>query len=297
MEAASIRERSAGGQQHCHLHCFPAPGGVKWGIGWRTRFLMAFCTSCGATVQGAFCQQCGTPLGATAAQSAAPQAAPATQAPVKGKISPIVWILLAVAGVFVLGIIGLVGAGLFVAHTVVNNPGLVLGKIISAQNPDAEVLDTDPGSQTMRIRDRKTGEEVTLSFDDIKKGKLKFSARGKDGVVANMEIGGGAGKLPSWVPTYPGAKAQGNMTANGESGDGTGEGGIVTFTTLDPASKVTAFYEAKIKEMGMRVDLSALAGAGSMVMGEDEGRKRTLHVMVAGGSGETTFTVTYGRKR
>jgi hypothetical protein len=153
------------------------------------------------------------------------------------------------------------------------------------------------GSQTVRIRDRKTGEEVTLSFDDIKKGKLKFSARGKDGEVANMEIGGGEGKLPSWVPTYPGAKAQGNMTANGQGGDGMGEGGIVTFTTPDPASRVTAFYEAKIKEIGMSVNLTQITGTGGMVMGEDEGGKRTLNVMVGGGSGDTSFTVTYGRKR
>jgi hypothetical protein len=262
---------------------------------------MAFCTSCGATVQGAFCQQCGTPSSAAAAQSAAPQAAPAfAPAPVppaKGKVSPIVWIILVVVGLFVLGIIGLVGAGLFVAHTVVSNPGLVMAKIITAANPDAEVLGTDAGSQTVRIRDRKTGEEVTLSFDDIKKGKLKFSARGKDGEMANMEIGGGEGKMPSWVPVYPGAKAQGNMTANGESGDGAGEGGIVTFTTSDPPSTVRAFYEAKIKAMGMNFNSSLVAGSGAMIMGEDEGGKRTLHVMVAEGSGETTFTVTYGRKR
>src|SRR5450759_2761993 len=129
---------------------------------------MAFCTSCGATVQGAFCQQCGTPLSAAAAQSAAPQAAPTAVAPVKGKIGPVVGILLAVAGIIVLGIIGLAGAGLYVAHTVATNPGLVMAKIITAANPDAEVLGTDMGSQTVRIRDRKTGEEVTLSFDDIK---------------------------------------------------------------------------------------------------------------------------------
>ena len=257
---------------------------------------MAFCTSCGATVQGAFCQQCGTPSSAAAAQFAPPQAAPPPVAPVKGKVSPIVWIILAVVGLFVLGIIGLVGAGLFVAHTVVTNPGLVLAKIITAANPDAEVLDTNEGSQTMRIRDRKTGEEVTLSFDDIKKGRLRFSARGKDGEVANMEIGGGEGKMPSWVPVYPGAKAQGNMTANGQGGDGMGEGGIVTFTTPDPASTVRAFYEAKIREMGMSVDLTQVTGAGGMVMGQDEGGKRTLHVMVAEGSGQTTFTVTYGKK-
>jgi hypothetical protein len=258
---------------------------------------MAFCTSCGATVQGAFCQQCGTPLRAAAAQSAAPQAAPTAVAPVKGKISPVVWILLAVAGIIVLGIIGLVGAGLYVAHTVATNPGLVLGKIITATNPDAEVLSTDPGSQTMRIRDRKTGEEVTLSFDDIKKGKLKFSATGKNGEVANMEIGGGEGKLPSWVPAYPGAKAQGNMTAKGESADGMGEGGIVTLTTPDPPSKVTAFYEAKCKEMGMSLDLSQLGGAGGMIMGASEDKKRSLQVVVSGeGSGDTTIIVTYGRK-
>jgi len=259
---------------------------------------MAFCTSCGATVQGAFCQQCGTPLSAAAASAAAPAAAPPSVAPVKGKISPVVWILLAVAGIIVLGIIGLVGAGLYVAHTVATNPGLVMAKIITAANPDAEVLGTDMGSQTVRIRDRKTGEEVTLSFDDIKKGKLKFSATGKNGEVANMEIGGGEGKLPSWVPAYPGAKAQGNMTAKGESADGMGEGGIVTFTTPDPPSKVTAFYEAKCKEMGMSLDLSQLGGAGGMIMGASEDKKRSLQVVVSGeGSGDTTIIVTYGRKR
>jgi len=258
---------------------------------------MAFCTSCGATVQGAFCQQCGTPSSAAAAQAAAPQTFPVAAAPVKGKVSPIVWILLAVVGIFVLGIIGVVGAGLFVARTVVQNPGLVMAKIITAANPDAEVLGTDLGSQTVRIRDRKTGEEVTLSFDDIKKGKLKFSATGKNGEVASMEIGGGEGKLPSWVPAYPGAKAQGNMTAKGDSADGMGEGGIVTFTTPDTPSKVTAFYEAKCKEMGMTVQMAQVSDSGGMVTGEDEGGKRTLHVMVGGDSGNTTFTVTYGRKR
>src|ERR1017187_5502935 len=103
----------------------------------------------------------------------------------------------------------------------------------------------------MRIRDRKTGEEVTLSFDDIKKGKLTFSAKGKNGESANMEIGGGVGKLPSWVPTYPAAKAQGQMTARGGGADGAGEGGVVPFTPADALAKVMAFHEAKIKDMGM----------------------------------------------
>ena len=150
----------------------------------------------------------------------------------------------------------------------------------------------------MRIRDRKTGEEVTLSFDDIKKGKLKFSATGKNGEMANVEIGGGAGQLPSWVPVYPGAKAQGNMTARGTSDDGSGEGGMVTFSTPDPRSKVTAFYQAKCNEMGMSLDVSQLGAAGGgMIMGASEDKKRSLQVVVSGeGSGDTTIIVTYGRK-
>ena len=261
---------------------------------------MAFCTSCGATVQGAFCQQCGTPLSAAGTQSPAPQMAPppAGVAPVKHGLSPIVWVLLIIVGIFVLGIVGLVGTGLYVAHSVATNPGLFMAKIITAANPDAEVLGTDAGAQTVRIRDRKTGEEVTLSFDDIKKGRLKFSARGKDGEMANVEIGGGEGKLPAWVPVYPGAKAQGNLTAKGESADGTGEGGMVSFTTPDSRSRVTAFYQAKCNEMGMSLDLSQLGTEGGMIMGASEDKKRSLQVVVTGaGNGDTMFTVTYGRKR
>ncbi|MGD0774390.1 MAG: hypothetical protein ABSC05_16365 [Candidatus Solibacter sp.] len=218
-------------------------------------------------------------------------------APVKGKISPIVWILLIVVGLVVVGIVGLVGTGLYVAHSVARNPGLAMARILTAANPDAEVLSTDPNSQTMRIRNKKTGEEVTLSFDDLKKGKFTLSATDKNGQVANVEIGGGEGKLPSWVPTYPGAKAQGNMTAKGEDANGTGEGGMVAFTTPDAPSKVTAFYEAKCKEMGATVNLTQTAETGGMLTCEDEGAKRSLTVIVGGGGGETSLTLTYGRKR
>src|ERR1017187_6408663 len=100
---------------------------------------MAFCTGCGATVQGAFCQQCGTPSSAAAAPAAAPQphappmaaapvvaapvvAAPVAAAPVTGKVSPIVWILLTVLGLIVLSFVGCGVFAMYMAHTVVSNP-------------------------------------------------------------------------------------------------------------------------------------------------------------------------------
>jgi hypothetical protein len=204
----------------------------------------------------------------------------------------VVWILLAIAGVVVLGIVGVVAAGVYF----VKHPGTAMAKIIQAGNPNIEVLDTDTGSQTLRVRDRRTGKEFTLSFDDVKNGRLKMSATGENGEVANVEIGGGEGKLPKWVPAYPGAKAQGNITAKGEDANGMGEGGVVTFTTSDSPSKVQEFYLQKIRELGMTVNVSATGDSGSLIVGQDEGEQRTLHVLVAGGS-ETTITVTFGRKR
>ena len=221
-------------------------------------------------------------------------AAPMAGVPAKKKTSVVVWILLAIGGLIVLGIIGVVAAGVYF----VKNPGFAMGKLITAANPDAEVLSTDTGAQTIRIRDRKTGKEFTLSFDDIKNGRFKMSATGDNGEVANVEIGGGVGKLPSWVPTYPGAKAQGNITAKGEDDQGMGEGGVVTFTTGDAAPRVFTYYQDKCKEMGMKLEMTQVSDNGGMIVAQDEAEQRTLHVVVAGGgNGDSTITVTYGRKR
>ena len=80
---------------------------------------MAFCTSCGSEVKGSFCGQCGAPAPGSGAQPPQQQPAnfpapgvPASAAPaatVSKGTSPLVWILVAVAGIFVLGIISVVG--------------------------------------------------------------------------------------------------------------------------------------------------------------------------------------------
>src|SRR5437667_8479257 len=119
---------------------------------------MAFCTTCGATVTGAFCNQCGTqarsqasagggqPAGGSVTPSVTPtplspqvsQPGPAAMAPVVRKTSPIVWVLVAVLGLFVLGGIAVLGAGYFVIHKarqagldpelMRRNPGLAVSK-------------------------------------------------------------------------------------------------------------------------------------------------------------------------
>jgi hypothetical protein len=213
-------------------------------------------------------------------------------APVKRRTSPLVWILVAILGIFLLCVVGVIAAGFFVAR----NPGMVMSKIITAANPNVEVLSTDLGSKTLRIRDRRTGKEVTVTFDDVKNGRFKFSATGDDGQVASVEMGEGIGQLPSWVPTYPGARPQGNLTAKGESADGIGEGGVVGFRTADAPSKVISFYDEKCKERGMSVELNQVTSDGGMIVAKDDSG-RALHIMVGRSSGETTIAITFGRKR
>ena len=45
-------------------------------------------------------------------------------------------------------------------------------KMITAANPNVEVLGVDKGSNQIRLRDKQTGQSYTISFDDAKKGKF-----------------------------------------------------------------------------------------------------------------------------
>jgi hypothetical protein len=281
---------------------------------------MAFCTNCGAQVTGAFCNQCGTPVAGAAGRaqaSAPPQMSPANMTqpppmpmpagPVPRKTSPLVWILVAVLGLFVLGFIGVVGTGFFLVHKarqagidpdlMRRNPGLAVGKLIAAANPDAEVVSTNDAAGTITVRDKKTGKVVTMTFDQAKSGGLKFSAQDENGQTANIEIGGDANKLPSWIPAYPGSSGQGTFSIRGNANDGSGEGGNFTFTTKDPASKVMSFYQDKAKDLGMKADLTTTADKGGMIVASDPDGTRSLTVVVGESSGETTVNVTYGRKK
>ncbi len=281
---------------------------------------MAFCTTCGANVTGAFCNTCGTPV--SAAQSPAPvhappaaAGAPMQTAPPMGppmaaaprKTSPIVWILVIVLGLFVLFGIGIVGTGMFVMHKarqagldpgmMRRNPAYAVAKMMLAANRDVEEVSHDDGAGTITVRDKRTGKVSTLSFEDIKSGRLKFTAEGENGEKATMEFGAGAAKLPSWVPEYPGSKPAGTFSVKGNGGDGAGEGGNVTFTTPDAAPKVLSFYQTRAKEKGMRVSLTSTSDEGGMIIASDDESSRTLTVVVGRGADGTTINLTYAAKR
>ncbi len=233
--------------------------------------------------------------------------APGGMPPVQPRsTSPVLWILGIVGGLIVIVILCVVGFTFFVVHKVKQagfdpelmrrNPGMAIGKMIATANPDAEVVSTNDNDGTITIRDKKTGKVVTMTFDQAKNGQFKMSAQGDDG-TASIEIGGGAGKLPSWVPSYPGSTAQSTFNVTGSSNDGAGDAGNFTFTTKDSPSKAMAFYQDKAKEMGMKVNLTTTTDQGGIIIAADEDSKRSLKVVVGGSSGDTTVNVTYAHKK
>jgi hypothetical protein len=261
---------------------------------------MAFCTHCGASADGAFCSQCGRPLAqangpAGSGMNAAPHAAPPRR-----KTSPIVWILVAVIGLAcVAGAITLAG-GLFLVHKAHeagvdadlfrDNPGLAIGKLIAAAHPDTEIVGTDTGSGTVTLRDRRTGKEMTLTFDQVRRG-FRFEADEDNGRKAAVQLGGDAEKIPAEVPVYPGAKVQATFEVDGDGPKAQGAYEY-EFSTEDAPSKVFAWYHRTLQEDGRKLALHNESPDGGMLVAEDDANRRTLRVIVSRDADVTTINVT-----
>jgi hypothetical protein len=274
---------------------------------------MPFCVGCGADVTSkSFCVQCGKPVtGGPAAAVSAPPPGPIEPK----KTSPIVWIVLGVFGFFVLiGFAALAGIG-FLAHKVAENPALAIAKLVTAANPDVQVLSTDAGASTITIKDKRTGETVTMNFDDVKKGRIVFKGNGQqttlqahgEGGNGTLEINSpqgsvkfGAGadaKTPAWVPAYPGVSPQSTFSMQG----GDGSSGSFQFTTKDSAKDVLSFYEQGLKQAGLAINANFTGNTGNesggMISAEDTATKRTVVVTVGMDKGATTVNVLFGTKK
>ncbi|HUB78477.1 MAG TPA: zinc ribbon domain-containing protein [Bryobacteraceae bacterium] len=227
---------------------------------------MAFCTNCGAEVAGAFCSQCGTPVASASASAPPPPPPPAPasypQMAAPGAPPPVRRtspIVWVLVIVLGLFVLGGISVAAFVAF---------IGHRL---------------------------HQAGVSFDRNGNGAITLHARDRNG-NAVMEIGG-KGKLPSWVPVYPGSESRATFSIRGTGSDG-GEGGNFTFTTPDDPDRVKTFYSDKIRDLGMKVNVDTSTPEGGMIVAAEEGAdQRSLSIVVGGGhSGETTVNVTYGRK-
>lgn len=247
---------------------------------------MAFCTRCGASLAGAFCSRCGARSGQADAPSPATPAIPAQR-----RTSPIVWLLVIVLGLFIAGSGAVAIGGAILAHKVRREgAGVTMAKVLSAINPDLDIVRTDEAAGTVTLRDRRKGKEFTIGIDAARNGA--FSINADDGGKRAMVVIGGEAKPPAWLPHYPGSSPMSLFSAKGESDRESGEAGSLQFQTPDSPAKVVRFYEEEARKLDLPVRVSA---AGTVVAG-DEDRGRFFKVVTVEGRDLTRVTVTYGRK-
>lgn len=282
-------------------------------------------------MSGTFCTACGTRAKATdtVSTNAGPQAPPIQPAPnvVTGaprKTSPVVWILVAVLGLFVLFGIAVIGGGMFLVHKarqagldpalMRTNPALATAKLLAATNPDLEVVSHDDGRGLVTIRQRSTGKTVTMNLDEMKHGKITFREDGKDAVTLEAHGDGSTGSLqvksgtesltmganqgapPAWIPAYPNSKPANTYSVTGDGHTSA----TFQFQTQDAAKDVVAFYEQGLKHNGFTINAATTGdsgtSAGGLVTGKDTANNRTVLVTVGSDNKGTSVSVTYTQK-
>ena len=236
-------------------------------------------------------------------------------APAPKKTSPLVWILAGCGGIMIAALLALLAGGVFVAHKVKQagaHPEMAVAKLIAAANPDVEVVSSDDANGTLTLRNKKTGEEVTMNLAEIKSGKIKFKNEkgetvsvdaGGEGTSGKFEVhsnegsftvGQGAGKdIPSWVPLYGTVQPQGAWSTR--KGDATS--GAFSLTTKDGPEKVLDFYAAALQRDGFKVERNTMsrdgAVSGGILTGVTAGDTRSCSVSVSADGGSTTVMVSY----
>jgi hypothetical protein len=246
-----------------------------------------------------------------------------TQAPQPAKkgMSPLAWVGIGCAVIIVLAVLAMGVFGYFVKKQVTKfekNPGMTAAELIVRANPDLELVNADEKTNTLTVKNKKTGETVTFSAEDIKNGKMTVktdkgtatfdASGGKDGGVvkvtdekgqtATFQAGGGGPKdLPSWVPVYPGATAQGTFDSTGPQG----RAASFSVTTKDSVDKVADWYEGQLKAAGFKVEKNTMAtnGAtsGGAVTGKSDDGKRTVAVILSAAAGQTQAAVSFEDKK
>lgn len=184
------------------------------------------------------------------------------------KTNPLIWILGILAVLVVLFSLAFVVIGVFVVHKV-------------KQAADKVTMNSSDDKDRTKVSVEADGKKATITAGSGEDGKGVLEVQSSDGSV---KIGGG-GSIPSWVPSYPGAKPMVNFSARGNDA----ESGSYRFETSDAADKVAAYYSDKLKEKGFKITSNVsgqLSGlGGNMIAAENEDKSRTVLVTVGNASG------------
>jgi hypothetical protein len=251
-----------------------------------------------------------------------PAGYPPPPPPAKKGMGALGWVLIGCGAIIVIALVVIAAATYMFKTRVVDplkkNPGMAVARMIVQANPDLDLVSEDDNASTLTIHNKKTNETITVSLDDVKNGRMRFSSEGKgsvtidgsnpQGVVqiqddkgqkATFSAGAGASNdLPAWLPVYPGAKTSGGFSSK----SATESVQTVGFTTSDSADRVLSFYTDKLKDNGLTVQPSATVAVGGQtntgfLTAESSDKKRHVQITVGTSNGQTSGSITYQEKQ
>jgi len=151
-----------------------------------------------------------------------------------------------------------------IVESLEDNPVQTMAETVIRMNPELELLSTDGDAGTITFRSNETGEEATLNFEDIARGRFTLTtSEGEvsvDASSAAAAVGDSAGggvtfsgpdgqarlggsisvdELPDWVPVYPGS---GDVQVPYMTSTDAGQSGMLTGTTVDTPQQVADHY-------------------------------------------------------
>jgi hypothetical protein len=252
-----------------------------------------------------------------------PATPPPAASPAKKKgLSPLAWVGIGCGALVLIAIIVFAAGVMFVgkkardlAGDFESNPAMAAAKLAVQLNPELEVVESDEEAGTLTVRNKKTGEVLTLDLEEIEQGKLGvLTGEGKEatvtfggaeggveieaeqeGTTSRLRFGAGAGAddIPSWVPIYPGTEPASNFTSTTDEGTQ----GAFSLSTSDAPDEVLDWYAEEVQDLGMtpeRSTFSTPASRGGLISGEAGGRQ--LNVTVMSQAEGTLVTVTFSDK-
>ena len=201
-----------------------------------------------------------------------PPPAPGSAPPAKKKSNLVLWIIIGVFAFFMLIGVVIVGGMYFIWNKVQDvtsemegNPALAITKMITAINPDLEVISVDEANNKIKIRQKSSNKTIELDLDRIKEGNLSAVFEGEDGPETfelntddagsvemksgdrTVKIGPDSGEIPTWVPKPTDVPIKQLM----QSQTGTQSMGAFSYPSTQPAKDVLDFYEKEAAAAGL----------------------------------------------
>ena len=233
------------------------------------------------------------------------------------------WFGIGCGALLILVLVVVMVGGFFVARKVQDvaadfedNPAMATARMIVKLNPELEEVSTDEDAGTITVRNTKTGEVVTVNFEDIEEGKLSFTTDEgeitvdasqmkdtgslkvtdeKGGVV--FATGGAVSEdFPAWVPVYPGGEPTNRHTMRTED-ELSGGFEVETEATVAEALE---FYRATLSDEGYEVAVNTFTqddSEGGMVNGSNgEKGRNVVAIFSSEGGGPTKIVIQYSQR-